>query len=291
MPRERDTPEERNEPALSLKDLLIAAVSSAGAALIVSQIWREGTLLATAMTPVIVTIARELLARPKAVASQAAQAARAVTPVTPHLPKPSRFSRGRERLSDRSRRPTAEREQEEFDPIQPQGWDDLGRTPRAAGAPRLEPEPEPPDERKQQREARREEDRRRRWTRKAIVVGLVTGLAGCLIAVAVITFTEVAVFGKNASATSGTPTTFFSGSSRRDRNRDQDSQRESSEDKERDAESNEPDATPTPTPDATATPGPDATQTPAPSATPTPAPADGATPAAPTPEATPPPGG
>jgi hypothetical protein len=44
--------------------LLIAAVSSAAAAYITSKIWQSGTLIATAMTPVIVALVREALEKP-----------------------------------------------------------------------------------------------------------------------------------------------------------------------------------------------------------------------------------
>ncbi len=47
--------------------LLIAAVSSAAAAYVTSKIWQSGTLVATAMTPVIVALVREALEKPAAV--------------------------------------------------------------------------------------------------------------------------------------------------------------------------------------------------------------------------------
>jgi hypothetical protein len=49
---------------LSLQTLVLAAVSSAAAAIIVSHLWKGGTVVAAAMTPVIVTILKELLAKP-----------------------------------------------------------------------------------------------------------------------------------------------------------------------------------------------------------------------------------
>ena len=49
---------------LSLQTLVIAAAASGAAAVIVSHLWKDGTVLAAAMTPVIVTIVKELLARP-----------------------------------------------------------------------------------------------------------------------------------------------------------------------------------------------------------------------------------
>jgi hypothetical protein len=49
---------------LSLQTLVIAAVASGLAAVLVSRVWKDGTVLAAAMTPVIVSIVKELLHRP-----------------------------------------------------------------------------------------------------------------------------------------------------------------------------------------------------------------------------------
>lgn len=49
---------------LSLQTLVIAAIASGIAAVVVSHLWSGGTVLAAAMTPVIVTIVKELLTRP-----------------------------------------------------------------------------------------------------------------------------------------------------------------------------------------------------------------------------------
>src|SRR4051812_47920827 len=49
---------------LSLQTLGIAAAASAAAAVIVSHLWKDGTVLAAAMTPVIVAIVKEVLAKP-----------------------------------------------------------------------------------------------------------------------------------------------------------------------------------------------------------------------------------
>jgi hypothetical protein len=43
---------------------VIAAAASAAAAVVVSHIWKDGTVIAAAMTPVIVSIVKELLAKP-----------------------------------------------------------------------------------------------------------------------------------------------------------------------------------------------------------------------------------
>jgi hypothetical protein len=49
---------------LSLQTLVIAAAASGVAAIVVSHVWKDGTVIAAAMTPVIVSIVKELLARP-----------------------------------------------------------------------------------------------------------------------------------------------------------------------------------------------------------------------------------
>src|ERR1700712_2049772 len=49
---------------LSLQTLVIAAAASAVAAVVVSHVWKNGTVVAAAMTPVIVSIMKELLAKP-----------------------------------------------------------------------------------------------------------------------------------------------------------------------------------------------------------------------------------
>jgi hypothetical protein len=49
---------------ISVLTLAIAAASSVAAAVVVSRFWKDGTLWATAMTPVIVTVVKEMLERP-----------------------------------------------------------------------------------------------------------------------------------------------------------------------------------------------------------------------------------
>jgi hypothetical protein len=49
---------------LSLQTLVIAAVASGAAALIVSHLWQRGTILASAMTPVFVALVSEALRKP-----------------------------------------------------------------------------------------------------------------------------------------------------------------------------------------------------------------------------------
>jgi hypothetical protein len=54
----------RARSGLNLGTLLIAAVSAVVAATVVSRLWQTGTVMATAMTPVLVTLIKEALERP-----------------------------------------------------------------------------------------------------------------------------------------------------------------------------------------------------------------------------------
>lgn len=49
---------------LSVQTLIIAAISSGVAAIVVSRVWEQGTILASAMTPVIVALVTEALKKP-----------------------------------------------------------------------------------------------------------------------------------------------------------------------------------------------------------------------------------
>lgn len=56
--------EETKKEGLSVATLAIAALSSATAAIIVSHFWERGTIVASAMTPVVVAIVADLLRKP-----------------------------------------------------------------------------------------------------------------------------------------------------------------------------------------------------------------------------------
>ena len=77
-PRRSAAPQPAAPPArggLDIGTLVIAAISAVVAATVVSRIWQAGTVMATAMTPVIVTLVREGLERPaKRVSSIATRA-------------------------------------------------------------------------------------------------------------------------------------------------------------------------------------------------------------------------
>jgi hypothetical protein len=49
---------------LSIQTLVIAAIASGVAAIVVSRVWEQGTVLASAMTPVLVAVVSEMLKKP-----------------------------------------------------------------------------------------------------------------------------------------------------------------------------------------------------------------------------------
>jgi hypothetical protein len=56
--------EEKSGSAISIQTLVISALAAVAAAVIVPMIWERGTLIATAMTPVIVALVSEALRKP-----------------------------------------------------------------------------------------------------------------------------------------------------------------------------------------------------------------------------------
>jgi hypothetical protein len=56
--------EEKKSSGISIQTLMISAVAAVAAAVVVPRIWDRGTLIATAMTPVIVALVSEGLSRP-----------------------------------------------------------------------------------------------------------------------------------------------------------------------------------------------------------------------------------
>jgi hypothetical protein len=70
------------ERRLNIRTLVYASVGSATAALVTSRLWIAGTWIAAALTPVIVTLVSELLARPTE------RIARSLTTDSPALPDP-----------------------------------------------------------------------------------------------------------------------------------------------------------------------------------------------------------
>jgi hypothetical protein len=81
---------------ISIQTLVISALAAVAAAIVVPMIWERGTLVATAMTPVIVALVSEALRKP----------AEAISTVTP-------------RVTRRSATGAAVRAPERFDPLPP----------------------------------------------------------------------------------------------------------------------------------------------------------------------------
>jgi hypothetical protein len=213
------SPEPRSQGGgVSLKTLVIAGAASATAAFVVPLVWKPGTVFAAAMTPIIVTVVTELLRRPADTVSAVAKRTTAVPSATARRVEP------------------VQAPHDEFDPLAPPPPEDVAHlrtrtTQRTVHAPR------------------------RRLTSRQWRLALATGALAFVCAVLFVTASQL-LAGRNLGGDNGNSTTFFSGSSRRDRD----------------------DATPTPSP--TKTPDERATPTPTPSRTPTPTPT-------PTPSATP----
>lgn len=219
------------QSGLSIGTLLIASASAVAAALIVPLFWQRGTLIATAITPIVVSLVSELLQRPK---EHAGRAVRLVRPATrPGEPEP-------------------------FEPVDPSGrvQPDEGEP---AGAPAGRLAGDDPFG------LRRADVRRRRMR-----VAALTGVLAFVAAAAVLTFSELVVFGSSVNRESARTTLFGGGRDGRDGGKH-----------------------PTPTPTETAAPSRTPTPSPSPSPTPTPTPTESAVPsttATPTPAPTGPPG-
>jgi hypothetical protein len=138
---------------LSIQTLVISSLAAVAAAIVVPMFWERGSLLATAITPIIVAIVSEALNRP----------AKVITKVTPKV-VPRRTATG---AALRSEQPT-------------------GVGARGDGPEQLPPRREDPF-------GLYEEERpRRRFPWK---LAIVTGLLAAVIGAAVVTASELAVFG------------------------------------------------------------------------------------------------
>jgi hypothetical protein len=247
-------PEDKKESGgsgLSLQTLLISALAAATAATVVPMFWEQGTIFATAMTPVIVALVSEGLRKPVqtvgAVAPRVARRSGTGAAVRRFDPAAARTRRP-ERVGARGEGP------ERFDPLPPH---------RRGDAPAL---------RSDDPYGLRGAERRRRPRLK---IALITAALAFVIAAGVVTASELALFG--GSVGSDRRTSLFGGQ-----------QKERTSQDERDEEASPtatPDAEATPSPEATAAPPEEATPAPTatPEATPTPAPTE----AAPVPTATP----
>ena len=205
---------------LSVTTLLIASGSAAAAAVVVPLFWERGSLVAAAITPIIVTLTSEALKKP--------------------VEKVQTVGVWRKTPQGTAVRQPGGRDFEVHDPEEE----------------RLEVDPTHADD----PFGLREPERGGFFTRRRVVLALITGALAFGIAAVVVTASELAIFGDSVSRQQRT--TFFGGESRK--------------------------ATPTPTPTATptATPEESATPTPTPSETPSPTPTPSVT-ETPTPSVTP----
>jgi hypothetical protein len=230
------------DEGLSLKTLLISAAAAAVAAIVVQQFWQRGTLIAAAMTPVIIAVVSEALHKPVKKISEVSTWKR--TPDGTAIREPVEPRRA----------------QEPFDPLPPE---ELVEAPRVSS-----------DDPYRLYQPRR--SRRHHWR-----IALATGVLAFFIAAAVVTASELAIFGESVSE-GGRRTTFFGGN-------DPDTSPKQDEEETPTAsptETPEDEESPTPTPTETATPE---EESPTPTPTPTPSPPPGAAPEQPTPTTTPPP--
>ena len=177
--------------SLSLQTLVIAAAASATAAIVVSHVWREGTVIAAAMTPVIVSIVKELLARPM----ESELVKKPVQQVSSRIASGRRVAVGR----GGGGAGTAPRTPERYPPAEPPAArPDPGALngDMTQGDPLMSP--------------RRTYGRPRRGRRLHVKLAIVTGLLAFAIAAAVLTLPEL-LFG--GAVTSHHSTTFFGGGS------------------------------------------------------------------------------
>ncbi len=227
-------PEKEQSGGLSIQTLLISAGAAVAAATIVPMIWERGTILATAMTPVVVALVSEALKKPVQTAASVAPkvARRSGTGAAVRRFEPDAAqTRHHERVGARGEGP------ERFEPLPP-GQD---APPPRGDDPFGLREPE--------------KSRGRHWK-----VAVVTGLLAFVIAAGFITVTELAAGG---SVSSDRRTSLWGGQKRDATPTPTATPTESATPDE---------GEPTPTPTATETPEATATATPTPtvSATPTP---------------------
>jgi hypothetical protein len=167
-------PEEKSS-GLSLQTLLISSISAVVAAVVVPTFWERGSLIATAITPIVVALASELLNRP----------AKAITAAAPKVARRSATG-----AALRSPQPT--------------GVGARGEGPERVahgGAPPWSGDTEDPFG------LRADEAPRRRLPVK---LGIVTGLIAAVVGAGVVTASELAVFGHSIGH-SGRETSLFGG--------------------------------------------------------------------------------
>jgi hypothetical protein len=241
-------PEAKSSSSLSLQTLVISSVSAVVAAAVVPLFWQRGSLIATAITPIVVALASEALNRP----------AKAITAAAPKVARRSATG-----AALRSRQPTGVGARGD-------GPERVARAPRGAAPPAAPPpwsgDTEDPFG------LRAPEPRRRRLPLRLAVV---TGLLAALIGAGVVTASELAVFGHSIGH-SGRETSLFGGKAT---HTPAPTPTPTATPSATATNTATPTVTATPTPSATATATPQATETVAPQATTTPPPAATATPA------------
>ena len=239
-------PEQKSGGGLSIQTLLISAVAAVAAATVVPMFWQQGTIFATAMTPVVVALVSEALRKP-------VQTVSAVAP----------------RVTRRTGTGAALRR---ADPVAVRTRDPERVGARGEGPERFEPLPE---HRRHEAPAVRGDDpfglrQASRPPRRHWKIAALTGLLAFVIAGAFITVTEFAAGG---SVSSDRRTSLFGGqtsSSGSDRDDAEATPTATPGEEEAATPTPEPGETPAPTPAATVTP--EATTAPAPAQTVTPAP-------------------
>jgi hypothetical protein len=226
-------PKAEDKGGLKLSTLLISSCSAVAAAVIVPMFWERGSLIATAVTPIIVALVSEALNRP----------AKVITDVAPKV-APRVVRRTGAGAPVRVEQPTGVGARGER-PERVSRWGDEDdpfglRTPARA-------------------------QRRRRFPWK---LGLATGLAAAVIGAAVVTASELAIFGHSVGGKERS-TSVFGGETEHSR-RPQETPTPAA------TETATPTPTSTPTPTETVTP--QATETPVPTVSPSPTPSVEATP-------------
>jgi hypothetical protein len=225
---------------LQIQTLLLSAVSAVVAATVVPMFWQKGTVIATAMTPVVVALVTEALRRP-------VEKVKAVAPRVTAVARPGTAARGR------PNGPIAD-DPHDFEPVRDE----------SAAEPVGEAAEDPFGLRR---------PARRQWWR----IGLATGLLAFVLGAGVVTASELAIFGGSVSGDRGRTTLF--GGAKHKSTKDSSSSKGSATPTPTATPTPGASATPTATPTASATPTATPTATPsaaptvqgaAPTATPTP---------------------
>jgi hypothetical protein len=182
-------PEEKRSN-LSLQTLLISSISAVVAAAVVPLFWQRGSLIATAITPIVVALASEALNRP----------AKAITAAAPKVARRSATG-----AALRSRQPTGVGARGE-------GPERVARAPRGSAPPptRQAAPPAWSGDAEDPFGLRAPEPRRRRLP---VRLAVITGLIAAVIGAGVVTASELAVFGRSIGH-SGRETSLFGGKTR-----------------------------------------------------------------------------